>query len=216
MSFSQRILQRVEKYFLKKGFQPSGYGEELGEIILSNGRDSILVKVIFEDDADRTLLYEELASIVEKTSEYNMAYIAVPRVLSETVETALFMKKGIGLIVYDDYSAEERIPAEPSRRTSIKSQEIKFQFDEKRLRRIESLIEDLSGRIDSLEKAYLSLLREIREIKSLLEKKVMVIEKPEGKAFRRLEESVESSSLPSFLRDNPWVEILSKRSEENL
>ncbi|MEM1557529.1 MAG: hypothetical protein QXR44_03085 [Thermoproteota archaeon] len=217
MSISRRILKRVEKFFSKQGFQPAGYGEELGELVLSNGRDNILVKVIFEDDADRNALYEELASVVEKTSEYNMVYIAAPRALGESVETALFMKKGVGLIVYDDYGAEEKISAKTYRRSLVKQDQgvIRIQFDEKNLRRIESIITDLSERIDSLEKAYFSLLREVREIKSLLEKRTVVIDMPVEKSPSKMEEYVESGELPSFLRDNPWVEILSKRSEES-
>ncbi|MDW8033438.1 MAG: hypothetical protein RMI79_00575 [Nitrososphaerota archaeon] len=218
MSLSQRILQRVEKLFSKGGFHTIGYDEELHELVLSNGRDSVIVKVIFEDEADWNTIYEELASIFEKTSEYNMVYIAIPRILVENVETASFMKKGVGLIVYDDYSAEEKIPPEFFRKTQVKQvQEIvRIQYDEKSLRRIESLIKDLSERIDSLEKAYFSLLREVREMKSLLGKKVMVIEKSVENLHPKLEEHIESSDLPSFLKDNPWVEILSKRSEETI
>lgn len=216
MSLSRRIIHRVEKFFLKQGFNPTGYDEELGELVLSNGRDNVLVKIIFEDDADKTLLYEELASIVEKASEYNMVYIAAPRALGESVETASFMKKGVGLILYDDYSADEKIPARTYRRTLAKQDQevIRVQFDEKNIRRIEFLIRELSERIDSLEKAYFSLLREVREIKSLLEKRTMIIEKPLEKPPGKVEEYVESGDLPSFLRDNPWIEILSKRPEE--
>lgn len=216
MSISQRILHRVGKFFSKQGFHPVGYGEESGELVLSNGRDSVLVKIIFEDDASKTVLYEELASIVDKASEYNMVYIAAPRALGESVETASFMKKGVGLILYDDYSADEKISAKTHRKTLAKQGQevVGVQFDEKSLRRIEFLIRELSERIDSLEKAYFSLLREVREIKSLLEKRTTIVDKPLEKLPSKVEEYTEPGDLPSFLRDNPWVEILSKRPEE--
>jgi len=217
MSLSQRILNRVEKFFSKQGFQLSDYDEEFDNMVLSDGKENILVKIIFEDDAERNAIYEALASLAKKTLEYNRVYVAAPRGLCENVETALFMKNGVGLIVYDDYSADEKVPAIPSRKTIIKQDQeaTGVQSVEKGLRRVESLIRELSERVDSLEKAYFSILREVRELRLLLEKKVMVVEKPAEKPPSRIEEKVEPSGLPSFLRDNPWVEILSKRSEEN-
>ncbi|MEM2930056.1 MAG: hypothetical protein QW797_04280 [Thermoproteota archaeon] len=218
MSLSRRILQRVEKHFYRQGFQPSEYSEEYGELVFSNGREEILVKVLFEEESDKVLLYEALASVVEKAQEYSMVYVAAPRMVGEIVETASFMKKGVGLILYDDYSVEEKVPAESRLKKALSrraQQPAETQPFERSLRRIELSIRELSERIDSLEKAYFSLLREVRELKFLVEKRMTTVEKPVQQPLSRLEERAESGELPSFLRDNPWVEILSKRSEES-
>lgn len=217
MSLSRRILQRVEKYFYKQGFQTSDYGEEYGEIVFSNGREEVLVKILFEEETDKVLLYEALASVVEKAQGYSMVYVAAPRMIGENAETASFMKKGVGLILYDDYSVEEKVPAESRKKALSRQaqQPAETQHVERSLKRIELSIRELSERIDSLEKAYFSLLREVRELKSLVERRTIVAEKPSQQHLSRLEEPAESGGLPSFLRDNPWVEILSKRSEES-
>ncbi|MBO3800455.1 MAG: hypothetical protein FGF52_05315 [Candidatus Brockarchaeota archaeon] len=217
MSLSERTLSRIEKFFLKHGFEPSGISEEPDELILYNGREKILVKVVFEEDADKTIVYDACTSVVEKASEFNMVYVAVHRSLGDRMDTVIFMKRGVGLIVYDDWSIEEKVPAKMLKKAPIvKNQEIVgTEVVERSIRRLESSIREISERIDSLERAYLSLLREVREIKSILGKRIMIVEKPVEPSITKPEEAVESGGLPSFLKDNPWVEILSKRSEEN-
>jgi hypothetical protein len=217
MSLSQRTLRRIEKFFSKNGFQYSQGGEESDEIILSNGKEEILVKIVFDEEAERIILYDALATVVEKAQKYSMVYVAAPRLLGESIETASFIKKGVGLVVYDDYSVEEKIAAISFKKaSSVQSRDaMETQFTEKSFRRMESLIRELSERVDSLEKAYFSLLREVREIRSILEKRITVLERPVEKPQPKLEELIEPEGLPSFLKDNPWVEILSKRPEEN-
>jgi hypothetical protein len=217
MSFSKRVVQRVEKYFSKNGFQTIEYAEENSELVFSNGRQEVLVKILFEEEADRVILYEALASVIEKADEYSMVYVAAPRILGEDVETASFLKKGVGLILYDDYSVEERLPAENRLKKDLIRQvqkPVETQSLERSLMRIESMIRELSERVDSLEKAYFSLLREVRDLRRTLEGKTMAVEEPVRKTFPPKEQT-EAGELPSFLKDNPWVEILSKRSEEN-
>lgn len=218
MSLSRRIIQRVEKYFSKQGFQATDYDEEHGELVFSNSREEALVKILFEEEADRVILYEALASVLEKAKEYSMVYVAAPRIVGEDVETAAFLKKGVGLILYDDYGAEEKVPAENRLRKTVSRQAqrpVETQSLERSLVKIESMIRELSERVDSLEKAYFSLLREVRELRRTVERKTMVAEQPVQKPFSGGGEQAETVELPSFLRDNPWVEILSKRSEEN-
>lgn len=217
MSLSERTLNRIEKFFSKQGFEPAEVSEEPDELILYNGREKILVKIIFEEDADKTIVYDACTSVVEKASEFSMVYVAVHRNLGDRMDTVIFMKRGVGLIVYDDWSIEEKIPAKMLKKPPIvKNQEIvETGVVERNIRRLESSIREISERIDSLEKAYLSLLREVREIKSILGKRIMIMEKPVEPSITKYEETAESGGLPSFLRDNPWVEILSKRSEEN-
>lgn len=218
MSLSRRIIQRVEKYFSKQGFQATDYDEEHDELVFSNGREEALVKILFEEEADRVILYEALASVLEKAKEYSMVYVAAPRIVGEDAETASFLKKGVGLILYDDYGAEEKVPAENRLRKTASRQAqrpVETQSLERSLVRIESMIRELSERVDSLEKAYFSLLREVRELRRTVERKTMVAEQPVQKPFSSGEGQAETGGLPSFLRDNPWVEILSKRSEEN-
>jgi hypothetical protein len=217
MSLSERTLSRIEKFFSKQGFEPSGVSGEPDELILYNGREKVLVKIVFEEDADKTIVYDACASVLEKASEFSMVYVAVHRNLGDRVDTVIFMKRGVGLIVYDDWSIEEKVPAKMLKTPTVKSQEIVgSEVVERSIRRLESSIREISERIDSLEKAYLSLLREVREIKSILGKGIMIVEKPVEPSVTKPEEAVETGGLPSFLRDNPWVEILSKRSEENL
>ncbi|MBO3753297.1 MAG: hypothetical protein FGF53_00210 [Candidatus Brockarchaeota archaeon] len=218
MSLSRRIIQRVEKYFSKQGFQATDYDEEKGELVFSNGREEALVKILFEEEADRVVLYEALASVLEKAKDYSMVYVAAPRIVGEDAETASFMKKGVGLILYDDYGAEEKVPAENRFRKTVSRQAqrpVETQSLERSLVRIESMIRELSERVDSLEKAYFSLLREVRELRRTVERKTMVAEQPVQKTFSSGGEQAETGGLPSFLKDNPWVEILSKRPEEN-
>ncbi len=218
MSLSRRVIQRVEKYFSKQGFQATDYDEEKGELVFSNGREEALVKILFEEEADRVVLYEALASVLEKAKEYSMVYVAAPRIVGEDAETASFMKKGVGLILYDDYGAEEKVPAENRFRKTVNRQAqrpVETRSLERSLVRIESMIRELSERVDSLEKAYFSLLREVRELRRTVERKTMVAEEPVQKKFSGGGEPAETGGLPSFLRDNPWVEILSKRPEEN-
>lgn len=219
MSVSRRLLQRVEKWFSKDGLRPLSYDQESGELVFSKGSEKVLVKVLFEDEADKDTLVYALTSTVAKAPKYSMVYIAAPtRIRRENVDTAPLMKAGVGLILYDEYDVYEEVPAE-SRMKKVLSkqgrQPVEVQLLEKSLMRIDSSIRELSERVDSLEKAYFSLLREVREVKSLMEKRMIVAEKPVQQPSVKLDEPIEAEGLPSFLKDNPWVEILSKRSEES-
>lgn len=219
MSFSRRVLQRVEKWFSKDGLRLLDYGKESGELVLSNGSERVLVKVLFEDEADKDALVYALTAVVAKASKYSVVYIAAPTsIRRENVDTAPFMKAGVGLILYDEYDTYEEVQAESRvKKGSSKQgrQPVEVQLLEKSLMRIDSSIRELSERVDSLEKAYFSLLREVREVKSLMERRMTVAEKTVQQPSAKLEEPVEAEGLPSFLKDNPWVEILSKRSEES-
>lgn len=218
MSISRRILQKVEKHFSKNGFQQLEYKGEDDELVLSNGKEDVLVKILFDEEADKVLLYEALVSVLEEAHKYSMVYVAAPRTVADDVETASFIKKGVGLILYDDYGVEERVPAEIRLKKALSrqaQQPVETQVVEKSLRRIESSIRELSERVESLEKAYFSLLREVRDLKSIVERKTMAVEEPVQKSTSRVEERIGSERIPSFLKDNPWVEILSRRSEED-
>lgn len=220
MSIPERILQRVKKYFNNNGFQSLEYEEETSELVFSSDKDTVLVKVLFEDESDMEALLHTLASITKKAPEYNMIYIAAHhRILKEGLDTSLFMRIGLGLIIYDDFDIYEEVSAESRKRgvpAKKTQQPVEAMLIEKNLMRIEYSIRGLSERVESLEKAYLSLLREVREIRSIVEKRGIPTERIIQKASVESGELVEVGDLPSFLKDNPWVEILSKRSEEDL
>ncbi|MGQ9479224.1 MAG: hypothetical protein ACUVQ0_04270 [Thermoproteota archaeon] len=215
MSFSHRILLGIRKYFSDNDFQFLGE-DGPDELVFSNDKnETLLVKILFEDEASLEALTRALTSVVKKSSKYNMVYIAVPvEMYGRGIETSLH-ENGVGLIVYNDvtYKVDEKIPAETRRLKAAKSTRLpKTSLSERSLLRIESSLKELSERVDSLEKAYLSLLREVREIRRLMERRMIAEERPAPQPVR-LETPEEPGELPSFLKDNPWVEILSKRSE---
>jgi len=200
------ITARLTEFFASKGQRPipqdtiSTGREEKPDLALTDGRITTYLKIFLRNDLqERNTLLEAALSAMSYTEVANRAYLVLPKIQAAVLDAAVIREKGLGLIVYDSKAIEEVLPAHIFEHNSASA---KPSAD----------LERLKSRISTLEQTVEALVSELSRIKSLkIEQPDVRRTHPETPAIAR---SQKPQPLPSFLQDNPWLDILSKRGRE--
>ncbi len=208
-------------YEVERGRDPESlYSSRL---ILSDGTREILVSMLDEDAlTSRGALQDALLHAERMRSKFDGVCIAVPRKYVKMIDENIMMLHGFGLIIYDKMGAEEIIPPRlRERRTDSKKIEDHEQGThagareivelKRQISRLLRIIEELEAKLDRLEKDHKSLIEKVNK----LERRGLT-QRPAGEEAEHAEAKVQvevktRGNLPSYLIDNPWVEILSRR-----
>ena len=212
-------------YEIERGEDPdSGY---VNRLILSDGRREIIVNILDEDIfAIRGAIQDALLQAEKLKGKFDGVAIAIPRKYQRAVDEDVMALHGFGLIIYDNLGAEEIIP--PKIREGIRSKkEEERELDRSRSVREEEIIqlrrdfsrilkalEEIEARLDRLEKEQNKLIKRINDV----ENKLRELSKAEPRIREEIKATPKTISrvkveegLPSYLVDNPWIEILSRR-----
>ncbi len=189
-------------------------------IVLSDGRRELAVNILDEDTLMvHGAIHDALLQAEKLRERYSGVAIAIPRRFRRAVDDGVLSMHGLGLIVYDMMGAEEVVPPRFSERvevvkssnTAIEEKAVSIE-EIVRIRsdigRILRMLEELEARLDRLERAQRSLEIRVNRIEQRSSRvEVRARETP------RIEERVKPSSkkLPSYLINNPWIDILSRR-----
>ncbi len=199
--------ERLAEFFASKGQRPIAQdtmlagAEEKPDLGFTDGRTTTYLKIFEKDDlGERNSLLQVALSAMSYLQVANRAYLVLPKVHAAIMDAAILRERGLGLIVYDSKEVEEVLPA------SL------FEHDAKNAKPSADL-ERLKSRISALERTVETLASELSRVKST---------KLEQLEARRTYPEVPASigpqkpqPLPSFLQDNPWLDILSKRGRES-
>jgi hypothetical protein len=169
-------------------------------LAFTDGANTTYLRILEKPNLqNRNGLLEAALDSVSYTSVANKVYLALPKVYATVVDAAILRDKGLGLVVYDARAVEEVLPAQFF---DHKQAEVKTDAD----------IEQLRKRISALERTVDMLNNELSRIKSI---------RPLQPGSNSIQpgnlpsiESPNPDGLPSFFRDNPWVDILTKRGKE--
>ena len=194
------------EFFTSKGLKPiplaemSAQGEEKPDLAFADGRTTTYLKVFGKHDLQqRDALLQAVLSSMSYARAANRVYLVLPKVQATIVDAAPLRERGLGLIVYDSKRIEEVLPS------SI------FNHDTATAKATGDL-ERLTSRIAALERTVETLLSELSRIKAL---KLEQLEPSRIPSRSPMAVELQSSErLPSFLQDNPWLEILSRRGRE--
>lgn len=205
---------------------------ELVDLIVRDGDNiiffSILSQKVLSDPQLRKLIYLEVAKLSKLTNYANKVYLVLPKeyVKPTILDGKVFEDIGIGLIsVSVNGTIEEIIPARPFERVSFTSTsrdlEKKILALEERISRIEKNInayrEEINSIINSVRNLTNQLAKtrnEINSIKATMSS-IAVPTRAEviiGETEERVTVNA-GEELPSFVKDNPWLVELSKRSK---
>lgn len=199
--------ERLAEFFALKGQRPIAQdtmlagAEDKPDLAFTDGRTTTYLKV-FEKNGleERNSLLQVALSAMSYLQVANRVYLVLPKVHAAIMDAAILRERGLGLIVYDSKEVEEVLPA------SL------FEHDAKNANPSADL-ERLKSRISALERTVETLASELSRVKST---------KLEQLEARRTYPEVPASigpqkpqPLPSFLQDNPWLDILSKRGRES-
>lgn len=189
-------------------------------IILSDGRRELAVNILDEDALMiHGAIHDALLQAEKLKEKYSGVAIAIPRKFRRAVDDGVLSMHGLGLVVYDMMGAEEVVPPKfMERAETVKASEM---VREERLISVEELVkirsdigrilralEELEARLDRLERMQRSLEIRMNRLEQRSPRvEVKVREAPKIKEHVK----PDSKNLPSYLVDNPWVDILSRR-----
>lgn len=216
----------VSSLLIDEGFYEISRNNEIigadSQIILSDGRTEIAVNILSEDScSSRSIIHETLIETLKLRSRYDSVILAVPRKYLKIVDQDVLAKYGVGLIIYDVMGAEEVLPPRLSNNRKEKIQNIQDNLRDvhineitllqSEISRITKILEELEARLDRLEREQRILTDRISELERR-KSPTIGAERLAQPISSKVEERENKDSLPSYLRDNPWVDILSKRA----
>jgi len=201
------IVARLTEFFASRGQRPipedtiSTGTEEKPDLVVTDGKATTYLKVFRRDDLqERNTLLQVALRALSYTAVANRVYLVLPKVQAAVLDAAVLREKGLGLIVYNSRAIEEVLPARCFEHDSVGA-------------RPSADLERLRSRISALEQTVEALVSELSRIKSAkLEQLEIKRTHPETPAIAGREKP---QPLPSFLQDNPWLDILSKRGKES-
>jgi len=201
------VEDRLKDYFLSMEYEllPNGklppIPDEKPDLALRNDESIVFMKILTEKEfSDRNSLLKVVLQCSSLLGKANRVYVAMPKIYASTIEGELLHNHGLGLIVYDERRIEESIQPRFFRvEPTSKSFKPELQELKNRLRILETTIESLTNEVARLR----SIRAQPEKIKPL---SPGVIPNPSDVQAPQ--------ELPSFIKDNPWVEILSRRGSE--
>jgi hypothetical protein len=199
----------------------NGSMEVDSQLILSDGKVEIAVNILSEDSCNsRSMIHETLIETLKLQSKYGGVILAVPRRYSKIIDDSVLVKYGVGLIIYDMMGAEEIIPprldnnrkekVEDTRKNAHNVPINQIALLRSEISRITRILEEMEARLDRLEREQRILAGRISELEKT--KPSIIGEEGISEPIKsKAADYNDEEALPSYLRDNPWIDILSKR-----
>jgi len=233
------LISALKEFFKKRGYQlilpeelkvPSEFLNQI-DVAVRDANNLIFVKV-FSGPPSRTSFTNTAMKASSLRAYADKIYLAAPKELRIMIDGNVLLENGIGLLLVDrSGKVEEALPPRPTTRrapiisvnevaTRLVSEvrdEVLSVIDERlsEIVRMRDAITALQSRVSELERRLARLEREIervtREAPRLVSRGI-TIEERVAPISEEVAEGLEE--LPSYLRDNPWVEILSRRGRE--
>ncbi|MCF8884899.1 MAG: hypothetical protein L4877_03785 [Aigarchaeota archaeon] len=194
------------------------------QIILSDGRRELILNILSEDSCtSKARIQDALIELMKLVEKFDGVVLAVPRKFVRMIDENVLAKHGIGLVIYDTMGAEEIVPPRFNEKKikNNNTEEIKvlnpMQINEliylrSEISKVMKILEEFEARLDRIEQEHRSLITRISKLEEVLE--YVKRENVEIAREQYVKPSTSTNApqkLPSFLLDNPWVEILSKR-----
>lgn len=214
-----RTRTRLLEFLASRGEEPIPNQFELGlppppALAVSDSRSvSVVLPLTKEQVLNGNALLRVIVNAASHRGRANRIYVAVPKLYAASLDGGVLQENGIGLIVYDAKRVFESIPA----RDVI----LRAETEDQSSAELKSEVAELRSRVESLEGALLSASKEIRELKDSVKELKRGPSRgraregrPEISVVAEVPHKADRSGLPSFLRSNPWVEVLSTRGEE--
>ena len=223
------VFTKLSDYFVEQGFKPIDESVGDGYIKFRSGKEELILRVIDESSSKDEMLATVIQSAFDAASG-RIAYVAVPIQLFSKIGDHAFRLHKIGLVVYDRHGVMELVGGRRRENKTVEQEaleernriEAMINSLSTRITKLEEVmenineVEELKKRITTLEKLYYDLLKEIntRGQVKVTEAKIDRVEKEEEKKIVKdtKPRKQKEEELPSFLRDNPWVSILSEKT----
>jgi hypothetical protein len=203
------LVQQLQNFFLGKGMHEAGTFDNSHRacFIYSGDNRMSAVRILEEDElSSRNSVLDAILSTASLMNRFNYVYLALPKLISSMIESKIIEEHGIGLIVYDQKTVQEVVNP---KYLQIMSQQPTISVPNQESQALLEEISALRGRLKFLEETMESLKSEIGHLKSW---KTSV---PHLTGISSSPTTPVFEGAPSFIRDNPWIDVLSKRGSES-
>ncbi|HID17531.1 TPA: hypothetical protein EYP26_04480 [Candidatus Bathyarchaeota archaeon] len=203
----QLIREKIKNFFLAKGL--TLIEEEESCVTFKEGHLTLFIEILSgERILDKNAILNAALRAMSKFENSNKVYLALPKVYASIINGEIFHFHGIGVLTYDEREVEEIVPAKLVRRRFTTEQGVQNEG-----------VEKLRDELRKLRENYIALKETVKLLKievAKLKESLARIPLKEGSAEVKVSpQKVEiSTSLPSFFKDNPWLEVLARRGRE--
>ena len=230
--------EALELWFASRGFMPvdlEGFPGEGKPDMAFSGEDGTVFVVLAGEKAlsDRGYFMEVVMRASSLRQSCNYLYLAVPKLLAPFVDVEVLRKHGIGLLTVDDEVVEAL--ASP-KRPVLEAAPGGAPVDRGLLEGIMARLSALEARISAVEREVSGLRPLLSQVRGMgeLKKELSTLATEVKMLSHRLNAlsaglpaqarpeapkpppGPELEGLPSFFRDNPWLEILSRRGQDEI
>jgi len=209
------VLEReVIKYMLRQGLRFQGSSEKDGVLKFVGNGSTCVVKVLDETDGRLELISAALQSAFW-AARGERAYVLVPKSMASTDELMVIRLHGIGLLLYGLHGIEELPPIIKHARDDGEKVPVEHESMMRVLERIERLerlvhrineVDALASRLERLEAMYRELSNKLLVFDGMRSPHVGIAVPEMPNKSGDVSSEIE---LPSFMKDNPWLNILS-------
>ena len=205
-------LERVREYFFRQGLseiEPSElrHLEFKPSLAFTDGKNRIFVNVFPVGSlTSRNALIKFMMETAALREQCNKIYVVIPKLMATVIDSELLRDMGIGLIVYSGREIKEvvkarelkpKVPVDIDVLEEIKQISGKLKMLEDMISRLEFQVEKIAEEVSKIK---------VVRVAAAAEEKVVAEDAEAPK--------VEAEGLPSYMRDNPWLEILRQRGSE--
>jgi len=224
----RRILfSRLGQFMARQGYNI--VDESVGDCVLwlSDGESQLVLRVV-EEAASKDELMSTVIQAAFDAATGKTAYIALPLTTASKIGEQAFRIHGIGMLVYDSHNVVELVPAKARKLETRQAEEEEGRSAVAELpTQLEEIIHSLSARMSRLEASQTKLdvvdqlmarLERLERMYEQLKQDVSLSRKPQrpeqaaAKPTPPAQAAKREEALPSFLRENPWLDILSNKS----
>lgn len=173
--------------------------------------DSILSIEILsgKEILDKNAILNSALKAIQKFEYSNKVYLALPKVYASIIDSEILQNHGLGLLTYDEKEVKEVVPAK-----FIKKQLIVKENYEKKIEELKIELKKLKENYIILKGAVDALKNEILKLKAGLIKTPLIKEEKITEVKPQIKQETSIGELPSFFKNNPWLEVLAKRGKE--
>jgi len=189
---------------------PERNGSKGGVSFLIGG-ESIHVLILTPDAlAHRNAIIDAVLSLTTLRSQYNLIYLAAPRLLGASIDASLFRSRGLGLLFFDERRIDEAVPPQLAQfAPAAATPPIQDNAVVDELATLKSMYRDMERTLNQLRDD----LTNLRQLTPVQVEAPRISEPVPSAADQPIftHRRLESGPLPSYFTNNPWLEVLSRR-----
>ncbi len=192
--------KRLEQFFQRKGYRRKIAADDPDEreLWFTDERNDLVVRILGDSDTrTRNAILDAVLATLSLASKANLVYLALPKLHAALLDASILQNRGLGLITHDRRTMDEAVTA---RRLDQNVTRVESSAD----------LEWMKNRIVALEKTVENLASEL----SVIRAKRIEVERPRRATPSQQLNSPKQDALPSFFKDNPWLDILANRAKE--